>query len=230
MNVPAVTVEAASVGPIGCRACDLHEICRLTGLLAHHAGRSRQSTGTLRALKAGERLFRAGDRADRLFAVRQGLLKTVRVSVDGKEELLSLIAPGEVLGLEAFSDGAYACDVIALQPVVCCELPIRLLGDVHDRVGEIDVALIRLLSHAIAPRPNFSRGPIRERVTGFLRDLGRRLENRDLDGRRFRLGLSRQEIADLLDTRIETVSRVLQRLHREDVIQVRGGQIRLVAL
>ena len=68
-------------------------------------------------------MFRAGDPAHSLYAVRQGLLKTVHVNADGDEQILALNTPGEVLGLEAFSAGTYANDVIALQAVVCCELP-----------------------------------------------------------------------------------------------------------
>ncbi|HKE93455.1 MAG TPA: helix-turn-helix domain-containing protein, partial [Povalibacter sp.] len=53
---------------------------------------------------------------------------------------------------------------------------------------------------------------------------------RDLDGHGFTLGLSRQEIAELLDTRIETVSRVMQQLHREQAIRVRGNRVNLLTL
>jgi CRP-like cAMP-binding protein len=44
------------------------------------------------------------------------------------------------------------------------------------------------------------------------------------------LGLSRKEIADLLDARIETVSRMMQRLHREHAIQVRDNSVTLLGL
>ena len=229
-SVAAKAVGCEGVGPVGCRACDLHEICRLTGLLAYNSGRSRQSTGALRSVKAGERLFRAGDRAYFLYAIRQGLAKTVQVDAEGVEHILAINAPGEVLGLDAFEAGVYASDVIALQPVVCCELPLRLLGGPRARVGEIDAAVIRLLGRAAAPRPNPWRGPIRRRVTNLLLDLSHRLEERGLDGRKFTLGMSRREIADLLDTRIETVSRAFQSLKREGSIRVRGKSVSLVAL
>jgi len=42
--------------------------------------------------------------------------------------------------------------------------------------------------------------------------------------------MSRGEIANLLDARIETVSRVLQQLHREQAIRVRGGKVSLLSL
>lgn len=230
MTNPQPSIACAAAGPIGCRSCDLHEICRVAGVLAFDANRSRQSTGALRTVQAGAALFRAGDPAQTVFAVRQGLLKTVRVSAEGDEQILSLHTPGEVLGLEAFVGGTHGSDVIAVQPVVCCELPLRAIGAQRLHEGELGSALVRLLGRAIAPRPNFSRGPMRQRVTSFLLDLGSRLTDRGLDGRQFMLGLSRSEIANLLDTRIETVSRMLQQLQREQAIRVRGGKVSLLSL
>jgi CRP/FNR family transcriptional regulator len=165
-----------------------------------------------------------------LYAVRQGMLKTVHVNAEGEEQILALNIPGEVLGLEAFGTSTYATTAIALQPVVCCELPLRLFSDEGAREHELDSALVQLLSRAATPKPSQTRGPIRERITGFLRDLGSRFASRGLDGRNFTLGLGRQEIANLLDTRVETVSRMLQRLNREQAIAVRGKQVNLEGL
>ena len=74
----------------------------------------------------------------------------------------------------------------------------------------------RVAVSAAAPKPSPARGAIRDRVTRFLLDLGSRLGSRGLEGREFALGLSREEIADLLDTRVETVSRVLQKMIDEE--------------
>lgn len=220
---------SASPGPIACSACDLNEVCRLSGLIAFDGGRARQSTGTLRILQPGAHLYHAGAPATALYAVRQGLLKVVQVTADGDEQTLGLATPGEVLGMEAFSLGTYATDMIALQPVVCCELPLSMLEH-GTRVRELAVALLRLLSRATAPKAEQARGSIRGRVVQFLLDLSARLERRGLDGRQFMLGLSRREIADLLDARIETVSRMMQRLHREQAIHVRDNSVTLLDL
>src|SRR5262245_38603914 len=221
--------QCHSVGPVGCRSCDLHDICRLGGLIAFDTGRSRQSTGALRTVPSGTHLYRAGDPAQMLYAVRQGMLKTVHVGPEGDEQILSLNIPGEVLGLEAFSTGVYGADAIALQPVVCCELPLRLVREQGVRV-DVDTVLVQLLSRAAAPRPSAARGAIRDRVTRFLLDLSSRLASRGLEGSEFALGLSREEIAGLLDTRVETVSRVMQKLKREQAIDVRGSRVRLRGL
>lgn len=216
-------------GPVACNACDLNEVCRLSGLLALENGRGRQSFGALRTVREGTPLYRTGAPASSLYAVRQGLLKIVHVTAEGDEHTVGLATPGEVLGLEAFSIGSYATDAIALQPVVCCELPLAMLEQ-GTRVRELATALVRLLSRATVPKVEQARGSIRDRVVQFLLDLSGRLERRGLDGRQFTLGLSRKEIADLLDTRIETVSRTIQRLHRERAIQVHDNWVTLLGL
>lgn len=226
---PGLPGSITPPGPIACSACDLNEVCRLSGLVVLESGRGRQSIGALRTVYAGTHLYRSGAPATALYAVRQGLLKIVHVTADGDEQTLGLATPGEVLGLEGFSAGTYATDAIALQQVVCCELPLSMLEQ-GARVRELASALLRLLSRATAPRLDQARGSIRARVVQFLLDLSARLERRGLDGRDFMLGLSRREIADLLDTRIETVSRMMQRLHREHAIDVRDNSVTLLRL
>lgn len=223
-------MDCDAPGPIACRSCDLNEVCRLCGLIALETGASRQSTGALRTLEPGTVLFRAGTHVHALHAIRQGMVKTVRVTAEGDEAVLDVHTPGEVLGLEGFGAGTYSCDTIALSRVVCCEVPLPLLGEQSARVRQLSAALLRLLSRAATPRMHLARGPVRQRMTGFLLALAQRLSQRGLDGRRFSLGLSRQELANLLDTRIETISRLIQRLHRERAIHVEGTMVTLLAL
>jgi CRP/FNR family transcriptional regulator len=214
-------------GPIACRSCDLNEVCRLVAL---EAGPKGQPTGALRTLQTGAPLFRAGAPAQSIYAIRQGMLKSVRVTEDGEERVLGTHTPGELLGLEGFGLRGYAYDAIALQPTVCCELPLRLFGEQSARVHALGTAFFRILSCATEPHSPLARGTVRQRVTAFLLDLSQRLERRGLNFRHFSVGLSRQELADLLDTRIETVSRMFQRLNREQAIRVHGGSVTLLSL
>jgi CRP/FNR family transcriptional regulator len=230
MNTDTKNSGYERAGPIACRSCDLNAICRLMGLIAYEGGRSRQSTGALRAIRTGATLYRAGAPANALFAIRQGTIKLTRNTDDGDERIVSFHTPGEVLGLEAFGMEAYVCDAVALEPVHCCELPLPRLSDRSQPTAELAAEIIQLLSRAAGQRSDFARGSARERVTNFLLDLSRRLASRGLDGTQLKLSMSRLEIANLLDTRIETVSRTLQQLNREQVIHVRGHHVRLLNL
>lgn len=198
--------------------------------MALDAGPRGQSTGALRIVDAGAPLFRMGTPAYSIYAVRQGMLKSVRVSADGEETILGIHTPGELLGLEAFARHRYAYDAIALQPVVCCELSLPVLSEQSTRMRKLGTALLRILSRGTEPSSHLARGTVRQRVTAFLLDLAQRLERHGLTSRRFSVGLSRQELAELLDTRVETVSRMVQLLHREQAIRARGGSITLLSL
>jgi CRP/FNR family transcriptional regulator len=216
--------------PIACRACDLNAICRVAGLITYENRRQPNQASVLRTVRPGSALFLAGAPAHALYAIRQGTVKLTCVSLEGEERIVSFHLPGEVLGLEAFSRGAYACDAIALEPVQFCELPLPVLNATDASSSELARGLVQLLSRAAAIRPDLARGSARERVTNFLLDLSRRRADRGLDPDVLKLSMSRLEIANLLDTRIETVSRMLQQLNPERIIDVHGSRVRLLNL
>jgi CRP/FNR family transcriptional regulator len=164
-----------------------------------------------------------------LFAIRQGTVKLTRVTAEGDERIESFHTPGEVLGLEAFSAEVYAWDAVALETVQCCELPVPVLDSLTPQTAAMASELVRLLSKGVS-RTHLTRGTARQRVINFLLDLSQRLSERGLDGTNIKLAMSRLEMANLLDTRIETVSRILQQLHREQAIQVRGSKVHVGAL
>lgn len=217
-------------GPIACRNCDLNAICRLTGLIAYEGGRARRATGAMRSLHPGATLYAAGSAAMTLFAIRSGTIKRVELTADGDERVVSFHTPGEVLGLEALRTGIYDSDAIALGRAQCCELTIPRLTDESPRTAALATQLVQLLSRAAAVQPTFARGTARQRVTSFLLDLAARMRARGFDARELHLTMSRLEIANLLDTRIETVSRTLQQLHREHAIHISGSRVRLLNL
>jgi CRP/FNR family transcriptional regulator, anaerobic regulatory protein len=213
-------------GPVACSNCDLNAICRLTGrLIAFESGRHWRAAGAMRSLRSGATLYSAGSPATTLFAIRSGMIKRVEITIDGEERVVSFHTPGEVLGLEAFGSGTYDGDAIALGPVQCCELPIPALADESPRTAALATQFVQLLGRTSALRPSFARGTARQRVTSFLLDLAHRMRARGFNDRELHLRMSRLEIANLLDTRIETVSRTLQQLHRERAISVSGSRV-----
>ena len=170
--------------PIACRACDLNAICRLTGLLANESTRPRR-TGGLRTLRSGAVLFRAGAPAHTLFAIRQGTMKLTHVTTEGDERIVSFHVPGEVLGLEAFAQGTYACDAVALENAQCCELPLPALEGHTPQTAALATQFLRVLgSNTFAVQSPLARGSARERIVNFLLDLSRRLRDRGFDGTR----------------------------------------------
>lgn len=224
-NTPCLTAD-----PVACRHCDLSAICRLTGLIVDEDGNTRRMPGGLRSIRPGAALYSAGAPATNLFAIRSGMIKRVELSADGEERVVSFHIPGDVLGLEAFSTGVHNCDAIALGRVQYCELPPLRLTDESQRSAAIARTLVQVLGTAANVQSTFTRGSARRRVTAFLLDLSQRARARGFNGEELHLPMSRLEIANLLDTRIETVSRMLQQMHRERAVHVSGSRVRLLNL
>ena len=68
-------------------------------------------------LKRGDSLFREGDDGDRLYIVTDGKVKLSHSSDDGRENLIAVLGPGEIIGeLSLFDLGARSSTVAAIAP------------------------------------------------------------------------------------------------------------------
>lgn len=68
-----------------------------------------------RSLRRGTVLFHEGDAGDELYIVSSGKLKIGRESSDGRENLLSVVGPGEIIGeLSLFDPGPRSTSVTAV--------------------------------------------------------------------------------------------------------------------
>jgi CRP-like cAMP-binding protein len=72
-----------------------------------------RAKATERKLKAGEALFRLGDRPVNFYEVLAGRVRLSRVDRSGREVILYVAGPGETLAEASLYSPAYHCDAIA---------------------------------------------------------------------------------------------------------------------
>lgn len=224
------SAEDCADGPVACGACDLSELCSARKPVAGNSGSPDRRGRWARAFTAKAYVLRAGRPAHTVYAVRHGVLKTVRVTPAGDERVVAFHLPGDILGLDALATGRYGGDVIALTPCALCELPVPRLHRWLDDTPRLARSMLQLVSRLATEGANgcdYIRGPVRQRVTGFLNDLSARLERRGYDGRRFLLRMTRKDMASYLDTRLETISRIMHQLHAEGRAHIVGRRIQL---
>jgi len=169
------------------------------------------------ALKAGEVLFSEGAAALGVFTLREGLVKLVRVTHDGRQRTVRVQRPFDVVGLEALSTGHYESTAVALTDIALCRLPLsvihhlgthsphlhqRLTDKWHDALKQADDWLADL---------NF--GSARQRVAQFI------LMMRDPADPALCTLFSREDMGAMLDLKLETVSREVAAFTRERVIE-----------
>lgn len=183
------------------------------------------------SFRAGAFLFHAGTPSRVLWVVRTGAVKTSRIDVDGREQVLSFRLPGEVFGWDAIYPGYYPSDAIALERTACCRFSLQAAGALAARYPEIQQQLLRLLSRELN-HPNQSRGRFYadERVAAFLLDLAARYARNGYSGTSLTVHMTRRDIGNYLRLAGETVSRVLARFRASGLIAMHGRDIELLDL
>lgn len=165
-------------------------------------------------LPKGEVLFREGALGDQLFIITSGKIKLGRTSQDGRENLLAVLGPGEMLGeLSLFDPGPRTATATAVSDAQLLELPHQrlaewitshpavatpLLGALAARLRRTDEALADLV---------FSDVP--GRVAKALLDLAERFGQPVPDGVRVTHELTQEELAQLVGASRETVNKAL---------------------
>jgi CRP/FNR family transcriptional regulator len=177
---------------------------------------------------AGSNLFRVGDAFSAVFAVRAGAVKTFVIDDQGREQVLGFFLPGELIGLDGIYNARYPCSAVALDTTTVCRFSFPAMATLATRLPSLQQQLFRLMSKDIVAASmlagDFSAD---ERLAAFLVSLADRHHARGLSSQRFRLVMSRADIANFLRLATETVSRVLRRFQDSGLIEVDRREVAL---
>ena len=120
-----------------------------TALDTEAAAALRSATNEIRVPKGGT-LFREGDPGDRLFVIEEGKIKLGTASADGRDALLAVVGPGEMIGeLSLFDPGPRAATATALTDVVAREVGHDALRPWLSGRPEVAEALLRALARRL---------------------------------------------------------------------------------
>lgn len=181
------------------------------------------SEGDLSALKSrmvrltvarGAVLFEEGDASERLFLLDGGKIKLTHAAADGRENLLSVLGPGQMFGeLSVFDPGPRSSRASAVVDSVVLALSDADLFPLLADRPDLARGLLRQLAHRLR-RSNdtvadliFSDVP--GRVAKALLDLADRFGRPGRSGLRVTHDLTQEELAQLVGASRETVNKAL---------------------
>ena len=212
-----------------CRTCAFSAACMESGYDKPHLAELHCLVEHVGPFQAGEQVFRMGDPFRAIFAVRGGMVKTVQTDTRGEEHVLGFYLPGEVVGLNAIYPERFPCDAVALDTAYFCRFSFPAMSALATRMPGLQQQLFRLLSKELGAASMLAGDhSADQRMAAFLVDLGRRFKARGFSGSRFRLSMSRGDIANYLRLASETVSRVLSRFRQQGWIRVDGREVELI--
>lgn len=182
----------------------------------------------LRSWAKGETLFDEGDPSDQFLVITSGRVKVFKVTPDGRHLILEIFGPGDPVGAVAvYEERPYPATGIALEEAEGVTIPRRdffALLDAHPTlVRGLLLAMTRRLVELTLRLAELTGGRIESRIARLFSKLAENLGQPTEEGGVFiPLPLSRQELADLIGTTIETCIRVMSRWGKEGVVETRS--------
>lgn len=171
-------------------------------------------------LADGELIYAAGSRTAQLMVVHTGSLKISRTDPDGREQILRVLGPGDFFGESALLTGArpdhHATALEAGSMCVFRHADLDRLIRAHPSIG---FKMLEAVSRRLADTENrlvsVISGDVSSRLADYLLSLPARPGD---EGMTVRLPLAKKDVASLLDTTPESLSRQLRRLSDSGVI------------
>lgn len=177
----------------------------------------------------GRAIFAEGDPGDGFFLVVSGLIKIYKLSLDGKEQILHIFGTGEPFAEAAvFIGSPYPAHAMALEKSRVLFLPRRAFIELINRNPELALNMLAALSHRLKKFAQLieelSLKEVPGRLAAHLLYLSRQQAGQD----QVLLPVSKNQLAGLLGTIPETLSRILGKLAKAEMIAIDGPRITIL--
>ena len=175
-------------------------------------------------------IFVEGDPCPGFYVVKSGRVKLLKTSRDGKEQIIKILQPGELLGMETFYDGKrYGNTAMAMDDCEICFIEKRTFFEIigqHPTIAKkIIIALSKELDNAYSKIGTMGLLNAKEKMAHLLYTLAKDYGSNENGRIKLNLSLSRLEIAELLGITQETAIRLLKSFKDEGIIEIKRKEI-----
>jgi CRP-like cAMP-binding protein len=190
-------------------AQDLHTIAR---------------AATARHYEKGQMIFEQDSPADAFYTIASGRVKIFKMLPTGKDLILEIFGTGDPLGAIAAYDGRpFPASAVALEDTVCVVIPratfFSLLEEHASLVRGLMLGMTVRLVELTNRLAQLSGTRVEPRFARLFLKLADQMGRKERGGIFIPLALSRQELADMTGTTIETGIRIMSRWGKEEVVR-----------
>lgn len=210
-----IKTESAWRGTSDCRNCGIRDMVLFADLNEQDFNLIHAPIDDL-VYQSGQTLYDETGKALGVFTLRKGMVKLVRVTADGRERVVRVLFPGDVVGLEALATGHYDSQAVALSEVSVCRIPLEVMHQLgansprlHRKLMEKWQSALKLADDWLAEL-NF--GTAKQRVLHFIRKMHQMSDDGTV------LLFARDDMGAMMDLKLETVSREVTALVRAGVM------------
>lgn len=202
-----------------CAACEIRDQTFCSALNDDELGKLQSIVAQFR-VTSGQLVFEEGDDAGNVFNVLFGVVKLYMLLPDGRRQITGFLFAGDFLGFAAGASLSYSAE--AVSDVVVCRFDRRRLYRLFDEFPKLESNLLGIAKDELAAAQDqmllLGRKTAAEIVASFLVGLAQRMNIELAPDNTVPLPMQRGDIADYLGITVETLSRTLGKLARENLI------------
>jgi len=180
------------------------------------------------SFKRGQTVFSDGEEANGFYVLRSGRIKIFKLSYEGKEQILHLIGPGEPFGeVPVFAGERFPAYAEAMEESEAVFFPRATFTGLIKKDPLIAMNMLAILSKRLKQFTrlveSLSLKEVPQRLATYLLYLGEDTGKDSID-----LNIAKGQLASILGTIPETLSRILSKMVNQDLIRVQGRTIRII--
>ena len=182
-----------------------------------------------KTFQRGENIFFEGDKGIGFYMVGEGRVKIFKVSFAGKEHILHIFGPGEPFGeVPVFHGQPFPATAEALEKTATLFFPRDAFVLLVEANPSLALNMLAVLSQRLrrfaGQIESLSLKEVPARLAGYLLYLS----HEQGESEEVELDISKGQLASLLGTIPETLSRIFGKMSDEGLIQVNGRKISLL--
>lgn len=174
-------------------------------------------------IKKGEPIFEEGEVTNGIYCIKDGVCKLSKLSDNGKDQIVKLVKPGELLGQRSMiSDEPANLSAVALEDMEVCFIPRSEVMQFFTQNNQFSMNVMRTicddLKGADDHMVNMAQKTVRQRLAEtliYLEDTFGKNEDGTLH-----IQLSREELAGMIGTATESCIRLLSELNKSEYIEL----------
>jgi CRP-like cAMP-binding protein len=182
-------------------------------------------------IKKGEHIFEEGEITKGVFCIKEGICKLSKLSANGKDQIVKLVKPGELLGQRSMiSDEPANLSAVALEDMEVCFIPKTDVMGFFNENNEFSMNVMKTICGDLKDSDDhmvsMAQKSVKERLAEtllYLEDTFGKNEDGTLH-----IQLSRDELAGMIGTATESCIRLLSEFNKIGLIDLIGKKIAII--
>ncbi|MED0679416.1 Crp/Fnr family transcriptional regulator [Aneurinibacillus thermoaerophilus] len=181
-------------------------------------------------VKKRDILFYEGKSCTAIYLLKQGTVKVYKITEDGREQIVNVLHTGDMFPhVGVFGGGVYPATAEALEDASLYFINVKELTALLTGNPSLCLRLLQVLEAKILELQRrlsdvLSRD-MKEKIINTLLSLARSKGKEEAGGYSLEMELTHQDLADMVGTTRETVSRIISQLKKDGFIEFNAHRI-----